>query len=487
MSKIRVHIDTLEYTSQGLKTREPLDLTVGQHNQIVLVRPDRRKPVALNAGTFRHNSCFPTPAVLSVCMVAAAQNLLNLVLGFTTSSVFQVFGHAEPSGVRSHNKDLSDRRAAAFRAFLVADVDTIQDLAESETWALPEDQIMLRALKCDPGPIDGEAGDLTRSATFLFQHEYKDGIFHRHLPDHTQREDLEPSGDLDDVTRRALIEAYVLCTSAHVSPEHLHPTHPAVGCSEFNLRDPEDPPSNRRVSLIAHPQLPPHHDAAPCTEGDHSSCPVDGRDPRSSCLWYREHVEELHPSQYEHRHFDLRWLQLANGGWLLSALTTLPDDARVSFQPFRTRPLAPDEPVDEAALGAPLDAALQGIVRGGVAQVVWIPEAGQDSVHSRLTFEPDANPFTDQPKAVLCTFTCEGGGKTSVAPPPGRELIRLPNDADTDVVGSSGFLAVDVYGRAYQHGATEDERPEAQGHPLRHDEPRIVAKRSLQLKLRPEE
>ena len=263
MIEIRVHIDTLEYTSKGLNTREPIELTVGEHNEIVLVRPERRQPVAVNAGTFRHDSCFPTPSVLSVCMVAAAQNLLNLVLGVTPSSVFQVFGHAEPSGDESHNKRLSDRRAAAFRASLVADVDVMQELATSEGWGLAEDQVMLRALKCDPGPIDGEAGALTRNATFLFQHEYQDGVFHRHLPDYTQREELNPSGELDDATRRALVEAYLLCTSAHLSPAQLHPTHPAAGCSEYNLRDSQDPPSNRRVSLIVHPGLPPtlmrHH------------------------------------------------------------------------------------------------------------------------------------------------------------------------------------------------------------------------------------
>lgn len=487
MSEIRVHIDTLEYTSKGLSTRDPIALTVGEHNEIVLVRPERRKPVAVNAGTFRHDSCFPTPSVLSVCMVAAAQNLLNLVLGLTPSSVFQVFGHAEPSGDESHNKGLSDRRAAAFMACLVADVDAMLDLASSEGWGLAEDQVMLRALKCDPGPIDGENGSLTRNATFLFQHEYQGGVFHRHLPDHEQREALEPNGELDDATCRALIEAYVLCASPHVSEAQVHPTHPAAGCSEFNLRDSKDPPSNRRVSLIVHPQLPPHHDAAPCTEGDHSVCPIDGRHPRSSCLWYREHVEELDPLEYEHRHFDLRWLQLDNGGWLLSALTTLADDAEVVFRPFRTRPLAPDDPLDQSALAEPMDAPLEGIVRGGVAQVVWIPEDGQESVHSELAFDPGADPLTDQPKTIMSTFTCSGAGKTAVAPPPGRELIRLPNDADTDVVGSLGFLAVDVYGRVYQHGANEEVRPEEHGHPLRDDEPRIVAKRALQLKLRPEE
>ena len=36
MADIRVHIDTLEYTREGLKSREPIPLQVGQHYRVVL-------------------------------------------------------------------------------------------------------------------------------------------------------------------------------------------------------------------------------------------------------------------------------------------------------------------------------------------------------------------------------------------------------------------------------------------------------------------
>ena len=404
-----------------------------------------------------------------------------------STSIFQVFGHAEPSGDEAHNKELSDKRASAFHACLVGDFGALQALGEAEGWGVNEDQIMLRTLKCDPGPIDGKAEQLTGHATRLFQYEYLAGVFHRHLPDASPAEAVEPTGELDDTTRLALIEAYVLATSPRLGQEQLHPTHPMAGCSEYNLRDPENPSSNRRVALLVHPNLPPHHDAAPCAEGDHAVCPLDDQDSDSACLWYREHVEELAPSKYQHRHFDLRWLQLDNGAWLLSALTTLPDDAEITFEPFRLQPLSPEEEVTDEKLDVPLGKSAKGIIRGGVAQVVWKPEEGPEVAYPQLVFGEGDDPRSAQPKAVLATFRCTGGDVSALAPPPGRELVRLPNDADTEVTGSRGFLAVDVFGRVYQHGATEDARDEADHHPLRDDEPRIFAKRPLQMTLVPED
>ena len=260
---IQVHIDTLESTREGLKTREPINLQVGSHNRVVLVRPDRRPPLAVNPGTFQHDSCFPNPGVLSVCMIAAAQNAVNLVLGLSPTSIFQIFGHAEPAGDEAHNKELSDKRAAAFRACLVGDFEALQALGDAEGWGTTEAQVMLRTLKCDPGPIDGKAEKLTGHAARLFQYEYLSGVFHRHLPDVSPAEEVDPNGELDDATRRALVESYVLATSPHLAQEQLHPSHPVAGCSEYNLRDPEDPSSNRRVTLLVHPSLPPHHSAAP--------------------------------------------------------------------------------------------------------------------------------------------------------------------------------------------------------------------------------
>lgn len=486
MADIRVHIDTLVYTRTGLRTEDPISLKTGEHNRVVLVRPERRAPVAQNAGTFAHDSCFPNPGVLSVSMLAAAQNLANLVLGLNPTSIFQIYGHAEPSGDAAHNKNLSDRRARAFEACLTGDVEAFLALSDSEEWGTYEHQIMLRTLKCDPGPIDGMAEELTHHATFLFQSEYSEGVFHRHLPERQARENLKVSGKIDGSTERALLEAYILSTSAFIPKAQLHPSHPRVGCSEFNLVDPDMREKNRRVSLIVHPSLPEHHAAAPCTEANHDVCPIDGRDTRSTCLWYREHVQE-HPTRLNsHRFFDLRWLELEDWGWLLSALTTLPDGANVTFEPFRTRLISPDDSVNAECLGESLHPPMEGLVRGGVAQLVWKPAEGSSIAYPQLAFLPGADPRTAAPHAAVASFVVSGGGVHSVAPPPGRELVRLPNRADVATEGRRGFLAVDSFGRVFQHDTLSAERDAAEYHPLRDDEPRIRAKRPLQHKFKAE-
>lgn len=481
--EIRVHIDTLKYTRDGLATKDPVGLRVGEHNRVVLVRPERRKALALGSGSFAVGSAFPTPGVLSVSMIAAAQNKVNVLLGLNPSSIFQVYGHADTSGDESGNKALTEKRAAAVKAVLVADVDAFAELAADERWELREHQIMLRALKCDPGAIDGEPGDMTSAAVELFQHEYMGGVFHRHLAGREPAEVLEVDGRLEGATVSALLEAYVLSTSAHLTDAQIHPTHPAVGCSEFNRIDLESPASNRRVSLVVHPTLPPYHDAAPCTEGDADACPIDGRHPRVGCLWYREHVVDPNSDELVHRHFDLRWLLLPNDRLLLSALTTLPDGEDIVFQVFRSMPLGPNDPISDATLGEPISDEMPGMIRGSVAQLAW------DDPRAPSLLEPDVEPIEEgigldallsvQNRVRLPVFTIRGGGVRVISGPPGRELERLPPEFHTESEHRTGFAGVDWFGRVYQHGSTSEPRRNVAAHPLQAEHAPLWAHRHM--------
>ena len=62
-TQIKVHIDTLKFTRDGLDTKEPIELTVGEHNQIELVRPTRLMPSAAGMGDSRSTRASPCPAL----------------------------------------------------------------------------------------------------------------------------------------------------------------------------------------------------------------------------------------------------------------------------------------------------------------------------------------------------------------------------------------------------------------------------------------
>ncbi len=476
MTDKRVHIDTLEYTRQGLRTKAPLQLKLGQHHRIVLVRPERVTALALGSGAFDRDGCFPTPGVLSPLMLAAAQDLANAGLGLSPSSIFQVYGHAESSGDEGHNKALSDRRAQVVHACLRGDVQAMRAMAKTQGWGLREHQVMLRVLKCDPGAIDGADGVVTQRATRLFQREYEAGVFHRHLAEVSASRALSVSGELDPDTVDALVEAYVWAVSPQLPVDRMHPTHPVAGCSEYNQLDLGDPKYNRRVSLVVHAELPPYHDAAPCTEGDHEVCPVDKGEPGSRCGWYRQHVLDPARSELKHRHFDLRWLSLPNGNILLSALTTLPEGEEIEFQAYRSQPLGSQSQLTPEMLGDGLSEPMKGIIRGGVAQVVWDPPEGFELFGSGL------KPFGlgdihrlryGQPEASMPVFVCRGGGVETVSPPPGREVVRVPFEGVETDGARRGVGAVDWFGRFFQQSSHPRDRPAPEQHPLRDDEPRI--------------
>ncbi len=343
---------------------------------------------------------------------------------------------------------------------------------------------MLRVLRCDPGMIDGTPGEVTTAAVQVFQEEYRDGVFHRHI------EEVDPAlptlkvdGILGTQTRAALIEAYALACSPRVPPEQLHPSHPIVGCTEFNqLEDPETPPHmNRRVTLVTHDALPPFHDNAPCTMGDHNACPVTDTGPLR-CPWYRLHVEDADPNEVGQLHFDLRWLQLPNGKILLSALTTLDDDTPVSFEVFRSKPVAGPEEIDDNDLGDPLSEVLSGIVRLGVAQAVWDPPEGFElldidswlvPVQHSTAYEIWSSPRKRRPPL----FRVSGAGVSVTSPPPGDDFGRvISRYTKSQAKGARFVMGVDAFGNHHQHEIDEN-RPKLSYSALLADETRVVAVR----------
>ncbi|MGH1341626.1 MAG: peptidoglycan-binding protein [Nannocystales bacterium] len=369
MADIRVHIDTLEYTRDGLASREPIPLQVGQHNRVVLIRPDRVPPVPASYGGFPSNSSFPGPGVLSLMRRVHADHL--------GGHTYQLFAHADAAGTDGDNKALTDRRAEAARALLVGDVDALVTTWRDEAWDDTTFQVMLRALECDPGSIDGILGEVTTAAVEKFQQRYNDGDYVQasSLAEQAARfESLEVDGDLGPLTQEALVESYVIAFSPAVDPQALHPTHAANGCAGFN-RATDDAGSalNRRVSLLVHAAAVAYPDSTPCTPGDPQRCPVVG-EPRLGCMWYREHVREPAPALAQHEHFSPSWLQLPNGRFMLSVLTTVPEEETVTFEVWRST-----EPADDTSheppsfFDEPLSESITVNPVRGIAQVVWDP------------------------------------------------------------------------------------------------------------------
>lgn len=426
---ITIHADQLEYTAEGLQTREDLELEVGARNRVVIRRPVPRHASLVGVGGFGVDSAFPTPVVMALTIGPAVVNLL----GIEPAPIYQVYGHTSSDGPRDHNKALADRRAAILLAVLVGDIDAVLEIAKEEEWDDAAQQVMLRTLRCDPGVIDGEHGEATARAARDFQHDYNDGVFHRRTELEPRGAPLTVDGIVGPATTEALVEAYVVATSPFVPTSQLHPTHPTVGCADFNRIDEKDDRNNRRISLVSHPHLPEFHDRAPCQAGDHSVCPVDEAGPMR-CLWYRSHVVDPPAHERGHVFFELRWLPLANGNVLLSALTTLADADEVEFQVFRSHPIAGPADLDDVALDQPLSEQMTGIVRMGVAQVVWTPPEGFDVFDaddwlptfdvSALVQDPQL-PFRSEPRVRAPVFRVRGGGDSSISEPPAQELGRV--------------------------------------------------------------
>jgi hypothetical protein len=471
-------------------------LGVGRHWRIV-VDPPPPPVVGITAAGFGIDSSFPTPAILVPLLgVAFAEAFADFGLDWlgSTPRTLQVFGHAESDGEIEHNKALSDRRAQVFAALLTGDVVTVQSIAKTEGWGTREYQAILRVLRCDPGAIDGELGALTTRAVRLFQAEYRDGVFHRHCAEDCapRNPGLEPSGEIDPPTADALVEALVVATSPRLPPERLHPTLPTAGCSELNRRRDQPAPADRRLTIVAHDRLPVWDEPPPCRRGDHNACAVDGADPVVQCKWYRENIAEA-PEDLPHRHFDLRWLALPSGKLLLGALTTVPDGGEVTFDGFWSIPIAGLDDLSESTLGDPMFGPKIGLVRAGVAQLVWDPPPGLDLFDTDrwLVASTSARPadlWANPQRARVPVFRVRGGGATAISPPPGDDVARLASEQATR--GTDQPLhdvhALDAFGRIVGESLSNG-RAGGPRHSLAPDETRVVAVRFAAGYLRPDD
>lgn len=365
---LSVHLDTLEYTRQGLRTRTPIDLATSSHNRVVLVRPTLASVPFTAQHGFALDRAFPLPATLALLWAYRPRTspLPPHEVPPGPRGTLQVFGHADATGDEDHNKALSERRAAVVVALLETDVDAMLALASEDGWTPWEYQVLLRVLGSDPGPTDGDPRSLTDRAVSHFATRYRSGHFH---VDSAPRVPHLEAKAFDAPTVEALLDAFVHAHAPDLSNCTLHPVRPSVGCSEFNLLAPEGS-RNRRVSLLAALD-DPHPENAPCTQGDPAPCAIVGEG-SYGCMWYREHVHaepEQAPALY-----DPRWLALPDGSYSLSVLTNLPDDALVIFDVFEH-----DAPVSTQRAVTDLERRwsdpLSAPSIGGVATVRWVPES----------------------------------------------------------------------------------------------------------------
>jgi hypothetical protein len=143
-----------------------------------------------------------------------------------------VFGHADPTGDDMTNKVLSGRRATAFYALLVRDVDLWNELftksVGKDDWGTRSIQTMLSHVQAPIG-IDGDAGPETRGAIKTFQ----------------SSKSLPPDGVANPATRKALFRAYMdaICgpellldkkTDFLAQNQDAGGKGDRQGCSEFN-------------------------------------------------------------------------------------------------------------------------------------------------------------------------------------------------------------------------------------------------------------
>ena len=368
---IDVHIDTLEYTRQGLRMREPLAVEVGRHTRVRLIRPQRHAPVRVAASGFAHGSAFPSPGTLSVAWSLHAERG-PFTHAYARANVgddatFQVFGHACGAGDESTNKVLTDRRARVGRALLSSDADALMKVANEEGWGLAHAQAMLRTLAVNPGPTDGEMGRLTEAAMQEFAARYRRGIYHRHAPQPPKVSELPDDASWDDTFMGALLDAY---TAAHGCAKRQDSIVRVAGCAAFNRAPEADSAASRRLSVIAGHGPLQHPNSAPCTDGDAGPCAIVDDHPQR-CMWYREHVVD--PPAPTLELFDPRWLWFGEDKYVLSVLTTAGEEQSFNFHVFE----ASDG--SERPLGAIRD--VYPIL--GTVSVVW---------RSEVDAEPDGRP-----------------------------------------------------------------------------------------------
>lgn len=126
----RVHIDTLEYTRDGLRTREDISLRGGARNRVILVRPTR-VPMKTLPG-LPYDRAFPGAAIAGLL---ADRELVGRLAQLPESARIQVFGHANLEDNLDHNKALSEQRAQALVAILIGDGEALESVSKDDAGA----------------------------------------------------------------------------------------------------------------------------------------------------------------------------------------------------------------------------------------------------------------------------------------------------------------------------------------------------------------
>ncbi len=346
-------------------------LSTGSHHRVVVVLGKPSPTLTVPGSRFGYNLAYPTPGI------AGAVRFAVEALDEAATMKATVFGHTDKTGSDQYNKDLSDRRAAAFLAVLTDDPRLFGEVAQAEDWDLSIYQSMLRAVGANPGPIDGKSGDLTTAAVEGFQNEYPRGVYHRDTS-RSPTVSLTPSGSLDAPTKEAIRDAYLGVFSGQLAAKRFAGPKRA-GCSEFiPLSDSAE--DNRRVTLaVFRGALTPRDDEFPCVEGDVSACPLD-RSSGRRCSFYRERINEPEDPEFAGDvipFFDFQWLRGSDTVTHLSALTSIADGVECTFTIHQadSRLQAATVPDSDVA-GAPpeigtLVTSIPGTIKNGVAFAKW--------------------------------------------------------------------------------------------------------------------
>ncbi len=393
----------------------PLDLSLEQNHRIVVDPPAQQASTSFPAAMFASEYAFPQPGI--VHLVKYAQELTDQ----DSAARIGLFGHTDESGDASGNKLLAERRAQAAYAILVGDHALFAEVAAAEDWPLAHYQTMLRVLGCNPSAIDGEQGEQTELAVRMFRRDYNRDTWHEGARPRALG-NLPDGDELDDATKRAIVDAYHAEHAGKVDPgRFVGPKH--MGCGELNPLGP-DHQHNRRVTLAIYRSDAPSDAAFPCERGNVGACQVDGAD-GFSCRFYRERIREREAEQDLIPFWDFSWLRTESGKAHLSALTYLPDTNDAELVIGRGRLAVGD---DDSGDGTPPlpgveVARVPGLIRGGVAYGLWPFE--DDPFDVALWYVERDRKFIREYQPPFFTISAHGKWGRSDAPSFRLRDIRL--------------------------------------------------------------